>query len=37
MGMVLRPIYTVRLCGIQQAYDRPTKWLKSYTTIVSEL
>ena len=33
----LRSIYTVRLCRIQQAYDRPTTWLRTYTTIVSEL
>ena len=35
--IVLNSIYTVRLCRIQQAYDRPTTWLRTYTTIVSEL
>ena len=25
----LRPIYTVRLCRIRQAYDRPTTWIVS--------
>ena len=35
--VMLRPIYTIRLCRIQQAYDRPTTWLKTCTTIVTEL
>ena len=26
---LLRPIYTVRLCRIRQAYDRPTTWIVS--------
>ena len=25
----LRPIYTIRLCRIRQAYDRPTTWIVS--------
>ena len=34
---LFRPIYTVRLCRIQQACVRPTTWLKTYRTIVSAL
>ena len=34
---MLRPIYKVRLCRIQQAHDKPTTWVRTYTTIVSEL
>ena len=26
----IRPIYTVRLCRIRQAYDRPTTWIVSF-------
>ena len=32
----LRPIYTVRLCCIQQAYGRPTTFFVNYTTIASK-
>ena len=35
--VLLRPIYTIQICRIQQAYDRPMTWLRTYTTIVSEL
>ena len=32
----LRPIYTVRRSRIQQAYDRPTTFFVTYTTIASK-